>query len=514
MNCSKQKEQIKYSMIFTMIICVIAHGYRFLNLLNSHDSMLNIVQDDVYWQRSLGRFMQPVLMVLRGSICAPWLLCLISAVFLGLSVYLVCVIFRIYDKLTTLILAGVMVCNVVFTSSYAAYLPWVDVYAIALFLSLLGVWCINHDNWKVKLCGCLALSFSMGFYQAYIGVAIAGLMILAVCVLMEEESFKVIVKKVGGYLGCLVFSGVIYYVLYNAVCKLHNVKLADSYNGLASVGEFADVTIWSLILGAYKEFFEYFANQKSFASIILMNIKVMNAWRALLFISFIVTCIIIIAGIIRRFLIQKTKLWNVLLQIVVVLLFPLGVNLVYIISEGMEHELMVYSFLFVYVFAIVVIKKNMGLASKNRFEKWYVAILLLPLMVVIWNNVVFSNQLYYKVHLQQEATQSVMTKILYEIEHMDEYEYGVTPVVFIGNLNKSDYIRRPEYFNEIEVIGTGASPLSYAGVEASYAKYFLNNKVNVLNVALDNPEVEAMPTYPSRGSIIYLNEMIVVKLSN
>ncbi|MBO6008304.1 MAG: hypothetical protein J6P78_07070, partial [Lachnospiraceae bacterium] len=66
----KIKDILLYSVIFWMA----AHGYRFMNNLYTGDTLGNIFQDDILWQRSLGRFMQPATMIFRGCIASPWLL--------------------------------------------------------------------------------------------------------------------------------------------------------------------------------------------------------------------------------------------------------------------------------------------------------------------------------------------------------------------------------------------------------------------------------------------------------
>ena len=514
MGLSKYREQFKTSMItaFIMIFCV--HGYRFLNLLNSHDSMLNIIQDDVYWQRSLGRFMQPLVMALRGSVCAPWLLCLCSAIFMGISVFLVSIILQIKEKSVLLMLAGIMISNVVMTAAYAAYLPWVDVYAIALFLSLLGVLLCNQKSLMLNTCGCMCMAFSMGFYQAYICVAIGMMMILSLICLQNEEQWRDSLKKIVRFVICLAIAGGVYYLISQIVCTLHHVTPSNTYNGLNSIGDFSNVSIIDLIIGAYKEFFAFLRYPNTFSSIILMSIKVMDAWEILLFCMNIVVCIIIVLGIIRHNILKKSKWWNFLLQMLIIILFPLGVNFVYVMSKGMEHMLMIYAFILLYVLAFVVVRANIVILPEKKIAKSYGYILLIPILLLVWNNLVFSNQIYYKVHLQQESVQSTMTKILYEIEHMESYEYGATPVAFVGNLNNSDYVMNPEYFSDLSVIGVGISPISYSGVEASYLKYYLNNKINVVNISPSVDEVAKMPNYPAKGSICEIDGVIVVKFSD
>ena len=71
----------KISILSTLVFYIIAHGYRFSNLLFSHDS-LNVCEYKPEWELGIGRFMQPVLYVIRGVLGAPWLFSIISILWL------------------------------------------------------------------------------------------------------------------------------------------------------------------------------------------------------------------------------------------------------------------------------------------------------------------------------------------------------------------------------------------------------------------------------------------------
>ena len=179
----------------------------------------------------------------------------------------------------------------------------------------------------------------------------------------------------------------------------------------------------------------------------------------------------------------------------------------------MEHVLMVYAFVLVYILLFVVVRKNLTVSYDNKLVKVQGILMILSIFLVVWSNIVYSNQLYFKLHLQQEATQSMMSKIIYEIEHMDGYEHGVTPVAFVGCLNNSDYVLNPEYFSEISIMGVAKSPLTYESTAVSYMKYYLNSDVRIVNVQANSKEIRTLPNYPHKGSIAYVDEVIVVKLS-
>ena len=79
-------QKLKAILLYSVILWIVAHGYRFMNNLYTADTLGSIFQDDILWQRSLGRFMQTFTMIFRGCIVSPWLLAVISVVIFSFSV--------------------------------------------------------------------------------------------------------------------------------------------------------------------------------------------------------------------------------------------------------------------------------------------------------------------------------------------------------------------------------------------------------------------------------------------
>ncbi len=108
-----------------------------------------------------------------------------------------------------------------------------------------------------------------------------------------------------------------------------------------------------------------------------------------------------------------------------------------------------------------------------------------------------------------------MTRIVYDMEQIEEYEPGVTPVFFWGYVqDQQSYITMPG-FEEISILGVSDSPITYHGLEKYFFNYFMSYDVNVVNTAdILDCGVEDFPVYPEKGSIQMVNGVLVVKLSN
>ena len=86
---------LKYVTIITVIVMFIAHGFCYLNLLYSHDS-LNIYHSG-YYDDSLevGRFLIPVWTFIRGQYYPPLVIGVLSTIFMVFINYFICKMFSI-----------------------------------------------------------------------------------------------------------------------------------------------------------------------------------------------------------------------------------------------------------------------------------------------------------------------------------------------------------------------------------------------------------------------------------
>ena len=118
---------------------------------------------------------------------------------------------------------------------------------------------------------------------------------------------------------------------------------------------------------------------------------------------------------------------------------PLGFNFVSFISSGVEHEIMIYSFVFVYIFVIALIESSKVSSTKKNnsnlvFHKFVSRFYAILMAVLLFNFVIFSNQCYLCKQLQSNSTNLIMNRIIYELEKTDDYVAGQTPIAIIGDI--------------------------------------------------------------------------------
>ena len=107
-----KKELLIISAVFTTFFYVLGNSYRFFSPMLAGDSLLMVYQSDSAWEISLGRFVQPLLILLRGGIITPFLVSALAILWISLSVFLLTDFLKIEKVLSIAGVAAVMSCNI------------------------------------------------------------------------------------------------------------------------------------------------------------------------------------------------------------------------------------------------------------------------------------------------------------------------------------------------------------------------------------------------------------------
>lgn len=511
-----KKKIFTASVLFTLIFYSLANGYRFFHSMFAGDSLYMIYQNDAGWEISIGRYVQPFLVVLRGAITSPFLISVLSLLWVSLSVYFAADFLEIRNLISIALIAAIMSCNVTILSLNATFLSYMDFYLLALFLSILGVWLMKKEKLVFLISGSLILSISLGIYQSYICVSIALVMIHFLYKMPELPTFKCTVEKVVRYLIPFMAAAIVYYTVWKVFLAVFDIWTADTYNGMDSIGDYSETGLGSIIVTAYQNVLNYFIYPESFVTNTFRGISMSLFWSWLIRFCNLAILLIIISALISMNKRRKTNVWQKAVQLLIIALFPLGVNFVCIVSKGVDHALMIYAFYFVYIAAVKLVDNyftNPKNTQKTKSDAALRMATLASVAIISWSNIVYSNQVYLKVELQDSAAHSIMTRIVYKIESMEEYIPGVTPVAFSGNFDNSPNLLNAEPFNEISLYGVGKSVMTYPGTDSAYLSYILNVNMNIAQVNNEDEIIRQMPVYPAEGSIAFVDGILVVKIS-
>lgn len=507
-----KKQLIRYTLITTFIIGLLSHGYCYFNLLFSHDSM-PVNQDDVLWQVSLGRFLHPLYFKIRGPIYAPALVGFLSLFFMAVAFYLIFQLFDITKKLTIWILCGILITNTSITLLNATYIHDIDMYTLSLLLAVAAVYLCRNFRFGI-IWGMLCLCASLGLYQSFMQVSIFLFMILAVMDILHKKTFWEVLKK--GLLGIAMILGglILYSIGVKVMIHLYDISLSAGYNGISTVGQYDSLSsIWKYIKGTYLYVWKCFFKPTIFnrSLIRIVNLILLGATILFLFVLSIS---------------RKIKKENLLLLIILLILMPFGSNVIYFISKGEEHRLMIYSLFLAYVFAELVFEEFCTLpvvekflaTAQNRLKTMISVSVPALIALVIFYSIVFANQAYLKKDLELKNTMLTLNRVVDRIEQTKGYVMGETPVVIVGTLMESDLAKkRPG----LKLPGTGLNSVFSVTDTTTYLEYFnnfLSYPIKLGNAYTSaqwaqKEEVQNMPAFPAAGSCQFIDGTLVVKLS-
>ena len=102
----------RYSLISSAIWVLVCHAYAFFNDLFSHDALNALYASSVeeYWKVELGRFVFPIYRtILRGALATPWIIGLLTILWVTLAVYMLAKIFVLQKFAPIFFAAGIII---------------------------------------------------------------------------------------------------------------------------------------------------------------------------------------------------------------------------------------------------------------------------------------------------------------------------------------------------------------------------------------------------------------------
>ena len=494
--------RLKLCFAATALCMLLAHGFAWFNLFPSHDGTILFFDADVVMLQ-LGRWVQlPYYRFLRGKISMPWLTGMFSVLWTALSVYLVSDLLKLRRK-ATMAFAAVFGTAISITLLNATYNDKSDPFTCAMFLAFLGVYavrCCRRPWLGVAFCGgCLCLS--MGLYQGYIEFAI-GLFLLCLLrdCLTRDLPWADYLRRGFTSVAALLLGGVLYAVSMKAVLAYKHLELIDSYNGLQQMGRSGPAVWLSRLPGAYKQVFTTLLGYD------VWNNRGMRLATALCLLLALACLVLALRCKPRRVLVQTA---------ILLVLLPLGLNVVFLLSEQAPTLLMLYPVYLVYALVLLLTETD----TAPRSAAWLACVLCAFLTL---ENVIYANGAYTYRKLVYENTRGQVYTIMAKVQDLPGYVEGETPVVFSGDFTDSNFTYHNDLLRQYEEGGTGlsGSAITYDGTIKWWFANIMGSGARVVNTQAEldawaeNPAVQAMPSYPASGCIAMVDGAAVVKLSD
>lgn len=403
----------------------------------------------------------------------------------------------------TAAVCGVFSTAISVTLLYATYYDKTDVYTCAVFLAFLGVYAVRRccRPWLgLLLCGgCLCLS--MGLYQGYIEFAI-GLFLLCLLrdCLTRDLPWADYLRQGFTSVAALLLGGVLYAVSMKAVLAYKHLELIDSYNGLQQMGRGGPVVWLSRLPGAYKQVFATLLGYD------VWNNRGMRLATALCLLLALACLVLALRRKPRRVLAQTA---------ILLVLLPLGLNVVFLLSEQAPTLLMLYPVYLVYALVLLLTETD----TAPRSAAWLACVLCAFLTL---ENVIYANGAYTYRKLVYEHTRGQVYTIMAKVQDLPGYVEGETLVVFSGDFTDSNFTYHNDLLRQYEEGDTGlsGSAITYDGTIKWWFANIMGSGARVVNTQAEldawaeNPAVQAMPSYPASGCIAMVDGAAVVKLSD
>ncbi len=487
--------------IWTAVFLTAAHAFRWFNTGFNHDS-LKVFQLDGCWQAYLGRYLAPIYLLVRGKIGAPFLIALIVAAFLIVANILMVRILRIKNPFHVILFCALSATSPVLISLFSSQITATDLHILALVFAALSVYvlleCDRRWGWALAA---LFLACSLALYQAYTQVVVTLILLRLLLDLLIEPDFGVVWRKKGKVILFFLFGAAVYFVGYVLFIKIvYGLDLSQlpsngQYNSLDGMTHLRLADIPKLFAGLYESFSKSFVRPET---------------RLLRFRGY--ANLTALACVLYYLFRSDAPVKRKLMAAGLLLLLPLGANFVYILTRGMAHTLMIFSYTVLYGGVL-------ALAEMRRSSSIVRGITVAALSFIVWGNVVFANTLYLRKNLEAQATLSVMTRLLGTIESVEGYKPGETSIVLVGDLNKSSVRQvRSGYPSLRTLLDYNTFSVTYPESYADYFHFVLGYPLNFMYPDVSSryakmEEVLSMPSFPSLGCAKMIGDTLVVRLS-
>lgn len=514
----------KYVFLFSLIFGVIVHGYRFMNMNLTHDSIVffSVFENSVYLI-SIGRFLYYLFYGIFPIYTEPFFCGLISLCFLGIGNYFFS-IFLEYNKIQTLFISSLFIVSVPFIIFSSSYLPALPLFSLSFCLSCIGMF-LSKKSGYYFFGGAVFLAFAMaGEDQSIIQFACTVSFVYIIKELFSEKNLKKIFLLILKYIIFFILSGGIYFFLYKCSLFALNVVPLDSYNSSNSVSFhqlFINLTDKSLLESYYNLPYKFFFSSKT-----ALPYNKLTKYCIILLYLFLLSIPTYL------FVIKKIKKINFLLYLFSLIVSPFVINSVYFISSGVMHDFMKLSFYFPIFLGVTlfgIVEKNI-LNNKVFFIscRALLSFCYLPVFFLVLSSFILAKNAYFVKEQQFSSFMLNMNRILNGIENNDSYIPNETKVIFIGNLDANNNVNLTLANScSFDLINKAFSNRFSMKGYFEYIGYKLNKLdflSSTLDLDLDNfhekgfsqddiLKIKLQPVFPQKGYIMFINGVLFVKLS-
>lgn len=508
-SSSLSQQRLRFSALGVFIFSMVANGFAYFNFYPQHDEINHSLAFSTSWEVSLGRFMLPLYGELFGDVTAPWMIGCLSMVILTCATFLISDLFQLDSRHPTFLLGALFSANMTITEMCTSFIYVEASYLLAFLLSTLSMYLvIKRPHIPISIVSSLILSFSMGFYGAYVATALLILLFaVAKDALSDRNLIHSCLRKWLVYLLTLLLTLVFYTVEYKISLNRWGIPSANSGNSPTQLLTLSPRDFLHRFKSAYTCFFKFFyTDNKALGNFFTTANIVLTLIAVILLVYYLIQKKLpLLNHFVLAFLIVVYPIFSLLMGVV------MGTNYIYFITAFA---------LFMLYPGLLLIITNVRISEKKIYDTFSILrkVVIVSLAIILWRNIVFSNGAYTTKKLLYDRTLSMTTRILDDVDETPGYIMKETPVVVIGIFH---------YDENLDIITTYCDFLSgFHKASTTYTKTFdtlawilgydlnIESDSTIVYQYQNSETVKQMPTYPSPGYCQMVDGTLVIKLSD
>ena len=473
------------------------------------------------WEISLGRWMLHYVDVLRFGVASIHLSSVMAYFALAISSMFIVDLFSIKSKITKIITCLLLAVSPCFSETLLSSFCSFE-FTLALCFAVCSIYFTYKNNNKIISCisGAILLSFSLGLYQSYLGVA-CGLCILIPLkdLLLKNKTNKEVCTDLVKFACMGVLAIILYEIELNIVLRIWHTTM-NTYSGANEIGIKTIFTIPKYLNETFVSFKNYFYNDLIINNSQYGRTLVNTVFFACLIMVSISLFIKQICASFKNRKKMKETIVTILLSLILFIVLPVGLGIIELIAvERNINQLMCSQYILIYIFGLSLIQCNF-----NRYIKFISSfVIIFSLLWIFQTYFVMNNASYMAIGITTRKTEQVAERIINLVESNEDYKLGMA-FNFVGNPS-GDYF---EYNNHAYRLASGIAsknPLIWATSSIcnvgwmNFFSYKYGYNITVVNYdtymnIIDSKEFNEMPIYPSKESVKVIDGIMVIKLTN
>jgi len=496
---SKVKKEYKIAFVLTFIFTFFTHLFIFTNRIPNHDSLHSFYHNQaILWS---GRFTLGPIASISSYFDLPWVIGILSMLYLAFLVILIVALFNIKNNLAIFFISGLVSSFPVLGATFT-YLYTADAYILGYVLALLAIYCTVKQKHGFLYSWIIMLA-AIGIYQAALSVFLVFSGVVLIKKLINTPtSLKEFIQISWKLLLTFVVSLGIYAVIFKLYQKYKGIV---DYQGLDQAGNIGLDVITKGIYNSYTFFVDFYF--RGFIS----NFEV-NLFEILNLILFVILAIALIKIMIN----SSIHLVNRVIILILIILMPIFGFVMFFVSPTVEyHMLMKFSLVFIYIAVVLFYSEYLEKKKKVVFS-W---ITIIALLLSLGNNLVINNIAYLNAEIKYERSAALLNRVLVKAEELDNYS-DAKKIMVIGTPKMWTKISSETVRNNIPWM-TGAMGehilISQSRIR-NMTEYYLGIYLREVNYEQaenikKSQEFTEMQVWPANDSVKVIEDVLVIRFN-